>query len=210
VKLTGYSPRQRRNTLSVPEYEELKRQCTELLKEGEVRVSKSQYAALIVIVRKSNGSIRVYIDYRATNERTVKNLFPLPRIDNLIDKLRETNCITHLDLRTAHNQVRISDDGPTDDSIVATTFQGLTPNGASCLLEMLVMGFGLCNAPATFTRLMPPVLDPFIHLFVKVYLDDICIYSKLAEEDLDHLRKALTALRENKFFFEMVKCFEGK
>ena len=82
------------------------------------------------------------------------------------------------------------DDGPTDDSIVATSFQGLTPNGAPCLLEMLAMGFGLCNAPANFTRLMTHVLDPFIHLFgIVVYLDDICIYSKSAEEHLDHLRK---------------------
>ena len=62
------------------------------------------------------------------------------------------------------------DDVPTDDSIVATSFQGLTPNGAACLLDMLVMGFSLCNVPASFTRLMTHVMDPFIHLFVKVYL----------------------------------------
>ena len=78
VKLTGYPPRQRRNRLSVPEYEELKRQCTELFKEGKVRVSKSPYAAPIVMVRKSDGSIRVCIDYRAINERTVKVRFLYP------------------------------------------------------------------------------------------------------------------------------------
>jgi hypothetical protein len=66
---------------------------------------------------------------------------------------------------------RMSDNGPTYDSIAKTTFQGLTPCGASCLLEMLVMGFGLCNAPATFTRLITNVLDPFIYLFVIAYLD---------------------------------------
>ena len=104
----------------------------------------------------------------------------------------------------------MSDDSPTDDSIVATPFQGLNPNGAPCLLEMSVIGFGLCNAPATFSRLMTHALDPFIHLFVIVYLDDICIYSKAAEEHLDHLRKVLAALRENKKFIKMVKFFWGK
>ena len=85
VKLTGYPPRHRKNRLSVPEYEELKRQCTKLFKEGKVRVSKSQYVAPIVMFRKSNGSIQVCIDYRTTHERTVINSFPLPRIDDLID-----------------------------------------------------------------------------------------------------------------------------
>ena len=89
----------------------------------------------------------------------------------------------------------MSNDGPTDDSIYATTFQGLTPSGAPCLLKMMVLRFGLCNAPTTFTRLMKHVLDPFIHLlFVIVYLDTICIYSKLVEEYLDHLRSILTVL----------------
>ena len=72
------------------------------------------------------------------------------------------------------------------------------------------MGFGLCNAPYTFTRLMTHVLDPFIHLFVIVYLDDICSYSKSAEEHLDHPRKVLTTLRENTIFIKTVKCFWAK
>ena len=88
-------------------------------------------------------------------------------------------------------------DGPTDDSIAATTFQGLTPtNGAPCLLKMLVMGFDLCNALATFTPLMTThFLEPFIHIFVIVYLDDIFIYSNSPEEHLIYLRKELTKLR---------------
>ena len=105
LKFTGYPPRQRRNRLSVPEYEDLKRQCTELFKEGKVRVSKSSYAAPIVMVRKLDGSIRVCIEYRAINEYTVKDSFPLPRIDHLIDQLKDATCITHIDLRSAYNQV---------------------------------------------------------------------------------------------------------
>jgi hypothetical protein len=97
------------------------------------------------------------------------------------------------------------DDGPSDDSIAAIECQGLAPNnGSPCLLEMLVMGFGLCNAQSTCTRLMTHVLDPFIDQFVIVYLDDICIYSKSPEEHLDHLRQILMALRNNKLFDKMV------
>ena len=83
------------------------------------------------MVRKSDGSVRVCIDYRSINERPVKDSFPLPRIDDLIDELREANCIMHLDLRSAYNQVRLSDDWPTDDSIAPTTFQGHCPNTSS-------------------------------------------------------------------------------
>ena len=195
----------------MPKYEELKRQCTELFKEAKVRISSSPYGALIVMVRKSDGSIRVYIDYRAINERAVKESFAFPRIDDLIEiKLREANFITHLDLRSVYNQVRMPYDGPTDDSIVAIAFQGLTPNGAPCLLEILVMRFGLCNAPTIFTRLVTHVLDPFIHLFAIDYLGNICIYSKSAEEHLDHLRKVLSVLRENTLFIKMVKCLWAK
>ena len=128
----------------------------------------------------------------------------------MIDKLREANYITHLDLRSAYNQVRMSDDGPPDYSIVATTFQGLTPNEAPCLFEMSVMGFGLCNDPTSFTRHMRHVLDPYIHMFVIVYLADICIYSKSAEDHLYHLQKVFTTLRENELFIKMVKCFWAK
>ena len=117
------------------------------------RVSNSPYDAPIVMVRKPDGYIRVCVDYKALNECTVKDSFPLPRINDLLDKLRSAKCMAHLDLRSAYNQVRMSDDGPQDDYIVATSFQGFTLNGASCLLEMLVMGFGLCNAPATFLDL---------------------------------------------------------
>jgi hypothetical protein len=105
------------------------------------------------MVRRPEGSFRACVDYRAMNECTVKDSIPLPRIDDLLDKLRSAKCMTHLDLRSAYNQVRISDDGPQDDSIAATAFHGLTSNGASCLLEMLVMGSSIFNAPSTFPDL---------------------------------------------------------
>jgi hypothetical protein len=83
------------------------------------------------MVRKLDGSIRVRIDYKALNECTVKDSFRLPRIDDLVDKLRSAKYMTHLDLRSAYNHVRMPDDGPQDDSIATTAFKGLTLNGAS-------------------------------------------------------------------------------
>ena len=121
----------------------------------------------------------------------MKETFSVPRIDDLLDKLRSAKCMTHLDLCSAYNQIRMSDDGPQDDSIAATAFQCLTPYGASCLLEILVMGFGLCNAPATLYRLMDHVLEPYINNLVIVYLDDICIYSETHEQHIELLRLVL-------------------
>ena len=140
------------------------------------------------MVRKHDCSIRVCIDYTILNECTVKDSFPLPRIDDLLDKLRNAKCMTRMDLRSAYSQVRMSDDGPQDDFIAATTFQGLTPNGASCLLEMLVMGFGICNALATY--IFPTYelcVGTLYYQFVIVYLDDICIYSKNLEQHIGYL-----------------------
>ena len=101
----------------------------------------------------------------------------------------------------------MSDDGPQDNSIVATAFQGLTPNGVSCLLEMLVMGFGLCNAPATFSRFMIHVLEPYINYFVIVYLDYICICFETPKQHIEHLRLVLPILREHHLFIKMPKGF---
>jgi hypothetical protein len=143
------------------------------------------------MVWKPDRYIRVRVNYRALNECTVKE----PRIDDLLDKLRNTKCMTHLDLCSTYNQVRMSDDGRQDDFIDETTFQCLIPNGASCLLEMLVMGFGLCNDYATFSRLMNHVLEPYINEIVIVYLDDLCIYSKTPKQHIEDLHLVLQKLR---------------
>ena len=122
----------------------------------------------------------------------MKDSFPLPRIDDLLDTLRNVKCMTHLDLRSAYNQVRMSNDCPQDDLIVTIAFQDLTPNGASCLLEMCVMGFGLCNVPVTFSRLMNYVLEPYINKFLIVCLDNICIYFETHEQHIIHLHRKET------------------
>ena len=148
-----------------------------------IRLSNSPYTVPIVIVLKLDGSIRACVEYRALNECIVKDSFPLPRIDDLLGKLRNAKSMTRLDLRSAYKQVRTSDDGPQDDFIVSTAIQGFVPNGASCLLEMLVIGFGLCNTPTRFSRLVNRVLEPYIIKFVIVYLlYYICIYSETREQ----------------------------
>ena len=95
IRLTAYPKRQRHNHLFVPEYEDLKRHCTDLFKHGLVRVFNSPYAAPIVMVRKFDGYIRTCVDCKALNECNVKDSFPLPRIDDLLDKLRSAKCMTH-------------------------------------------------------------------------------------------------------------------
>jgi hypothetical protein len=97
-----------------------------------------------------------------------------------------------------------------DDFIAATAFQGLTPNGASCLLAILVMGFGLCNAPVTFSRLMNHVLEPYINESGIDYLDDICIYSENPKQRIEHMRLVLQTLREHQLFIKMQTCFGGR
>ena len=98
------------------------------------------------MVRKSNRSIQVCVEYMELNECNMKYVFELPRIDDLLNTVCNAKRMTHLDLRPNQNQVCMSDDGPIDDYIAATAFQGLTPNEESCLLEILVLWFSLCNA----------------------------------------------------------------
>ncbi len=115
---------------------ELNRQRSELFKEGKVRVSSNPYDTPIIRVRKSDDSIRVCIDYRAINERPIKNLFSLPRIDDLIDQSRDVTYITHLDLRSAYNQMRMSDDG--------RLMTQLTRQYSKDLLLMLLLVYWKC------------------------------------------------------------------
>jgi hypothetical protein len=102
------------------------------------------------------------------------------------------------------------DSGSEVEYIIVTAFQGHTPNGAFCLLEMLVMGFGLCNALAAFSRLVNHVLEPCINKFVIVYVDDICIYSKTPEQHIEHLRLVLQKFCEHQLFIKMPKYFYGR
>ena len=132
------------------ELEELRKQLKELLDAGYIRPSKSPYGAPVLFQKKHDGSLRLCIDYRALNKITIKNKYPIPRIDDLFDQLGEARYFTKLDLRSGYYQVRIAEGDEPKTACV-------TRYGA---YEFLVMPFGLTNAPATFCTLMNKVLAP--------------------------------------------------
>ena len=154
--------------MSVMQNEEIKKQVQELNEKGVIWPSTSPYGSPIVLVLKKDGSWRMCIDYRALNKITIKNRYPLPRIDDLLDQLKHATYFTKLDLHSGYHQIRVAE----NDSW-KTTFK--TKQG---LYEWLVMPFGLCNTPATFMQVMNDVFRPFIDDFVIVYLDDILVFRK--------------------------------
>jgi len=181
---------------SFMENEEIKRQVKELLEQGVIRPSTSPCGSPIVIIPKKDGTWRMCVDYRALNKITVKNRYPLPRIDDLMDQLHKAKYFTKLDLRSGYHQVRVK-----EEDVWKTAFK--TRQG---LFEWLVLPFGLCNAPATFMRVMNEVLRSYIDEFVIVYLDDILIYSDDWESHKMHIRKVFEVLRKAKLYLKMSKC----
>jgi hypothetical protein len=181
--------------MSIPELDELKKQLTELIHKGHIRVSKSPFRSPVLFVKKKDGSMRMCIDYRALNKITIKNKYPLPRIDELLDRLLGAKYFTKIDLRSGYHQVRIA----TDD-IPKTAFS--TRYGH---YEFLVMPFGLTNAPATFMNLMQTVFSPFLDEYVIVFLDDILVYSKSYDEHMKHLDTVLQTLRQHKLYAKKSK-----
>ena len=150
----------------------------------------------MLFARKKNGTLRMCIDYRALNKITIKNRYPLPRMDDLFDRLLGATVFTKVDLTQGYHQLRVT---PRD--IPKTAFR--THYGH---FEFLVMPFGLCNAPASFMYLMNTVLREYIDKFVIVFLDDILVYSKTKKEHLVHVQKVLQKLRENHLFAREHKC----
>ena len=145
------------------ELRELKVQLQDLLDKGFIRPNTSPWGAPVLFVKKKYGSLRLCIDYRQLNKVTVKNKYPLPRIDDLFDQLQETRCFSKIDLRSGYHQLRVK-----REDISKTAFRTRYRH-----YEFLVMSFGLTNAPATFMDLMNRVFKPFLDRFVIVFIDDI-------------------------------------
>ena len=178
------------------ELKELKLQLQELLNQGFIRPSVSPSEALVLFVKKSDDTLRLYIDYRELNKVTIKNKYPLPRIDDLFDQLQGAAILSKIDLRFGYHQIRVK-----EEDIPKTAFR--TRYGH---YEFFVMSFGLTNAPAVFMELMNRVFQDFLDSFVIVFIDDILVYSKTNDEHAEHLRKVLLVLCEQKLYAKFSKC----
>jgi hypothetical protein len=149
-----------------------------------------------LFVKKKDGSIRMCVNYRALNEVTIKNKYPLPRIDDLFDQLKRAKYFSKTDLRSGYHQLKIK-----ESDILKTAF--VTRYGQ---YEFTVMSFGLTNAPAYFMNLMNKVFMEVLDKFVVVFIDDILIYSKSVEEHKQHLRVVLEKLGAHKLYAKFSKC----
>ena len=177
--------------------EEVKQHIEDLLQKGIIRPSSSPYAAPIVCVRKKDGKLRMCCDYRQLNDVTRRDMFPLPRIDQCLDSLSGAKLFSTLDLASGYHQVAMA-----EEDKYKTAF--ICPFG---LYEWNRVSFGLCNAPATFQRLMNMVMSDFIFRLLIVYLDDLLIHSKTFGEQLTNLRKVFQRLREVGVKLNPPKCF---
>ncbi|GJS46857.1 putative reverse transcriptase domain-containing protein [Tanacetum coccineum] len=175
---------------------ELSVQLQELLEKGFIRPSSSPWGAPVLFVKKKDRSFRMCTDYRELNKLTVKNRYPLPRIDDLFDQLQGSSIYSKIDLRSGYHQLCIK-----EEDILITAFR--TRYGH---FEFQVMSFGLTNASAVFMDLMNRVCKPYLDKFIIVFIDDILIYSKNDEEHEKHLSIILELLKEEKLYAKFSKC----
>ncbi|CAI7823025.1 unnamed protein product [Closterium sp. NIES-54] len=181
--------------LSPTELADMNKQIEYLLDKGLIRPSTSPYGAPVLFTPKPDGSLRMCIDYRALNKQTIKNKYPIPWIDDLLDQLRGATVFSKLDLRSGYWQIRMA-----DNSIHKTAFR--TRYGS---YEYLVMPFGLTNAPAKFQAKMNHFLRPLLVECVVVYLNDILIYSRDMKQHIEHLQRVFEILRREKFYVKLSK-----
>ncbi|GJZ17341.1 putative reverse transcriptase domain-containing protein [Tanacetum coccineum] len=182
--------------LAPSEMKELSEQLKELSDKGFIRPSSSPWGAPVLFVKKKDGSFRMCIDYRELNKLTVKNRYPLPRIDDLFDQLQGSSVYSKIDLRSGYHQLRVR-----EEDIPKTAFR--TRYGH---YEFQVMPFGLTNAPAVFMDLMNRVCKPFLDKFVIVFIDDILIYSRNKKEHEEHLKAILELLKKEELYAKFSKC----
>ena len=172
------------------ELQELKVQIQELLGKDFIRTSTSPWGAPVLFAKKKDKTLRLCINYRQLNRVTIKNRYPLPRIDDLFDQLRGVQVYSKINLHTGYHQLRVR-----EANIPKTTFRMQYGR-----FEFTVMPFGLTNAPAAFMDLMNRVFQPYLDQFVVVFVDDILIYSQSEVEYENYLRIILHLLRDHQLY----------
>jgi hypothetical protein len=183
--------------LSPQDMDELRVHLKDLLDHGFIRESHSPFGAPILFAKKAGDTKRrLCIDYRDLNRITIKDRYPLPRVDELIDRLFGAKYFSKLDLRSGYHQVRIA-----EEDIEKTAF-----NTRYGQFEFLVMPFGLTSAPSTFMALMNHILRPFLDKFAVAYLDDVLIFSRTLDEHREHVRLVLDEFRKHKLYAKESKC----
>jgi hypothetical protein len=195
--LPGTAPISKRPwRMDVKDLVELKKQIEELIEKGFIRPSSSPWGAPVLFVSKKDGSRRMCVDYRSLNEVSIKNKYPLPRIEDLFDQMKGAKIFSKINLRSGYHELKIrAEDVP---KTAFTTRYGL--------YEFLVMSFGLTNAPTYFMNLMSKVFMEYLDQFVVVFIDDILIYSPNEETHEDHLRLVQQKLRDNQLYAKFSKC----
>nr|GFA92635.1 putative reverse transcriptase domain-containing protein [Tanacetum cinerariifolium] len=185
-----------RETLIFHGDRKLSEQLKELSDKGFIRPSSSPLGAPVLFVKKKDGSFLMCIDYQELNKLTVKNRYPLPRIDDLFDQLQGSSVYSKIDLRSGYHQLQVR-----EEDVPKTTFR--TRYGH---YEFQVIPFGLTNAPAVFIDFMNRVCKPYLDKFMIVFIDDILIYSKKKKEHEEHLRTKLKLLKKEELYAKFSKC----
>ena len=198
IELTKSEPfKERFRRIAPPLVEEVRLHIQEMLDGGAIRPSQSPWCNAVVLVRKKDGSLRFCIDFRKLNDRTKKDSYPLPRLQESMDALVGARVFSSVDLKSGFWQVKMA-----ENSRQYTAFTV----GSLGVYEFLRMPFGLCNAPATFQRLMQNTLGELNLTYALIYLDDVVVFSKTEEDHLTRLRAVLERFQQHGLKLKPSKC----